>query len=50
MQILEHTTHATAIEAYLKFTCDPSDVTNNHYEAIVLINTLQIVIQKRRLL
>ena len=38
IQILEHTTHATAKEAHLKFTCDPSNVANNHYEAILLVN------------
>ena len=37
-QILDHTTHATAKEAHWKFTCDPSDVANNHYEAILLLN------------
>ena len=38
MQIIEHTTHATAKEAYLKFTCDPSNWANNHCEAILLLN------------
>ena len=33
-----HTTHARAKEAHLKFTCDPSNVANNHYEAILLLN------------
>ena len=36
--ILKHTTHATGREAYLKFTRDPHDVANNHYEAILLLN------------
>ena len=38
IQILEHTIHATGKEAHLKFTCDPSNVANNHYEAILLLN------------
>ena len=38
IQILKHTTHVTAKEAHLKFTCDPSDVANNHYEAILLLD------------
>ena len=38
VQILEYTTHATAKEAHLKFICDPSNVANNHYEAILLLN------------
>ena len=38
IQILEHTTHATAKEAHLKFTCDPSNVANNPYEAILLLD------------
>ena len=38
IQILEHTTHATAKEAHLKFTCDPSSVANKHYEAILLLD------------
>ena len=38
IQILEQTTHATAKEAHLKSTCDPSNVINNHYEAILLLN------------
>ena len=37
IQILEHTTHATAKEAHLKFTGDPSNMNNNHYEAILLL-------------
>ena len=37
-QILEHITHATAKEAHLKFTHDPSNVANNHYEAILLLD------------
>ena len=38
IQILEHTTHATAKEVHLKFTCDPSNVANNLYEAIFLLS------------
>ena len=38
IQFLIHTTHETAKEAYLKFTCDPSNVVNNHYETILLLN------------
>ena len=38
IQILEHITHATAKEAHLKFTHDPSNVANNHYEAILLLD------------
>ena len=38
IQILKHITHATVKEAHLKFTCDPSNVANNHYEAILLID------------
>ena len=38
IRILEHITHATAKEAHLKFTCDPSNVANNHYEAILLLD------------
>ena len=38
IQILEHTTHATGKEVHLKFTCDHSNVANNHYEAILLLN------------
>ena len=38
IQILEHTTHATTKEIHLKFTCDISYVTNNHYEAMLLLN------------
>ena len=37
IQILEHTTDATAKETHLKFTCDPSNVANNRYEAILLL-------------
>ena len=37
IQILKHTTHATAKEAHLKFTCNPSNVANNHYEYIEFI-------------
>ena len=35
IQILKDTTDAIAKEAHLKFTCDPSNVANNHYEAIL---------------
>ena len=38
IQIPEHTTHATVKEAHLKFTCDPSNVTKNCYEAMFLLN------------
>ena len=38
IQILKHITHATAKEAHLKFTCDSSNVANNHYEAILLLD------------
>ena len=38
IQILEHTTDATTKEAHLKFTCDPSNVANNHYEAILILD------------
>ena len=38
VQILKHITHATAKEANLKFTCDPSNMANNHYEAILLLD------------
>ena len=38
IQILKHTTEATAKEAHLKFTCDPSNVANNHYKAILLLD------------
>ena len=38
IQILKHTTDATAKEALLKFTCDPSNVANDHYEAILLLD------------
>ena len=38
IQILKYTTHATGKEVYLRFTCDPSNVANNHYEAILLLN------------
>ena len=38
VQILKHITHATAKEACLKFTHDPSNVTNNHYDAILLLD------------
>ena len=38
IQILKYTTDATAKEDHLKFTCDPIDVDNNHYKAILLHN------------
>ena len=38
IQMFEHIMHATATEAHLKFTCDPSKVANNHYEAILLLD------------
>ena len=39
IQILkEHTTQATAKESHLEFTCDSSNVANNHYEAILLLD------------
>ena len=38
IQILEYITHATAKEAYLKFTCDHSNVANNLYDAILLMD------------
>ena len=38
IQILEHITLATTNEAHLKFTCDPSNVANNHYKAIFLLD------------
>ena len=38
IQILKYTSHATGEDIHLKFTCDPSNVTNNHYEAILLLN------------
>ena len=38
IQILEHITHPTAKEAHLKFTHDPSNVANNHYEATLLLD------------
>ena len=31
IHILKHTIHVTAKEDHLKFTCDPSNVANNHY-------------------
>ena len=37
-QIVEHTTDVTAKGAHLKFTYDPSNVANNHYEAILLLD------------
>ena len=36
IQILEHITHSTAKAAHLKFTCDHSNVANNHHDAILL--------------
>ena len=38
VHILKHIIHATAKEAHLKFTHDPSNVANNHYEAILLLD------------
>ena len=38
IQILDHTTGATAKETHLKFTCDPSNVAHNCYEAILLLD------------
>ena len=38
IQILEHITHATAKEAHLKFTCEHSNVANNHYDAILFMD------------
>ena len=38
LQILKHIAQTTAKEAHLKFTCDPSNVANNHYEAILLLD------------
>ena len=38
IQILKHITHRTVKEAHLKFTHDPSNVANNHYEAILLLD------------
>ena len=38
IQILKHTTHATGKEVHLKFTCDHSNVPNNHYEANLFLN------------
>ena len=37
IQILEHITNATAKEIHLKFTHDPSNVANNHYDSIMLL-------------
>ena len=39
IQLLKHTTHATGKEVHLKFTCDPTNVATNDYEAILLFNT-----------
>ena len=38
LQILEHATDATTKEAHLEFTRGPSNVANNHYEAILLLD------------
>ena len=38
IQILKYTKHATGKEVHSKFTCDPCNVANNHYEAILLLN------------
>ena len=38
IHILKHNTHAICKEVHLKFTCDPSNVANNHYEAMLLLN------------
>ena len=38
IQILEHTTCPTVKKAHLKFMCEPSNVANNHYEVILLLN------------
>ena len=37
IQILEHITNATGKEIYLKFTHDHTNVANNHYDAILLL-------------
>ena len=37
MQILEHITNPTGKEIHLKFTHDHSNVANNHYNAILLL-------------
>ena len=37
IQILEHITNATGKEIHLKFTHDHSNVANNHYNAILLL-------------
>ena len=37
IQILEQTTYATGKEVYLKFTRDPHNLANSHYEAILLL-------------
>ena len=39
IQILKHTTHATGNKIHLKFTCDSCNAANNHYEAILPLNT-----------
>ena len=49
IQILKHTIHATGKEVHLKFTCDPSNVVNIHYEAILLLNKHTDGLQNRRL-
>ena len=38
IKILKHTTHTTDKEVDLKFTCDHSNVANNHYETILLLS------------
>ena len=50
IQILKHITHATAKEAHLKFTYDPSNVANNHYEAILLLDKPFCVLSLRQIL
>ena len=37
IQILEHITNATGKEIHLKFTHDNSNVANNHYDSILLL-------------
>ena len=38
IQILEHITNATGKEIHLKFTHDHTNVANNHYDAILLLD------------
>ena len=38
IQILEHITNATGKEIHLKFTQDHTNVANNHYNAILLLD------------